>query len=405
MSIKNHIVCIASEYKGNEFLDEAQNAGWHVTLVTRKKLLDEPWIWTALNDVKTVEDNASSDDYIRAVTNIAGSRKIDRVVGLDEFDVTTAARVREHLQLAGMSSSHSLRFRDKLSMRSIARDAEIPCPDFTGVFNQQNIEDFLEGVPAPWIVKPRYEVSAFGIRKCETKDQVWQVLKGLDDRNNWRDHPSQFVLEKFIAGNVFHVDSIVEKGKVLACGVSKYGTPPFSVTHYGGVFTTSIVSYKSKERKQLEKLNQQLLTAFKYERGVSHAEFLQSAEDGKFYLLEVACRVGGAYIANVLEHACNFNLWREWAKLETSTAENPYKLPKLRKDFAGVALALANQDQPDTSHYDDSEIVYRVSKPKHVGLIFYSRKQNRVSELLDAYSERIAADFLAIAPAKERYDD
>src|SRR5688572_5193361 len=264
---------------------------------------------------------------------------------------------------------------------------------------------FLERVPAPWIVKPRYEVSAFGIRKCETKEQVWEVLTDLDNRHNWRDHPSQFVLERFIAGNVYHVDSIVEKGKVLAAGVSRYGTPPFSVTHYGGVFTTSIVSYKSSERKELEKLNQQLLSAFKYERGVSHAEFLHSAEDGKFYLLEVACRVGGAYIANVLEHACNFNLWREWAKLETSTTANPYKLPKLRKDFAGVALALANQDEPDTSHYDDSEIVYRVSKPKHVGLIFYSRKQKRVSELIETYAERIATDFLAVVPAKERYDD
>jgi biotin carboxylase len=171
------------------------------------------------------------------------------------------------------------------------------------------------------------------------------------------------------------------------------------------VFTTSIVAYRSKERKELEKLNQQLLSAFKYERGVSHAEFLHSEADGKFYLLEVACRVGGAYIANALEHACNFNLWREWAKLETATKENPYKLPKLRKDFAGVALALANQDQPDTSHYDDAEIVYRVTKPKHVGLIFYSSKQKRVSELLDTYSARITSDFLAVAPAKERYDD
>jgi biotin carboxylase len=403
--MKKHIVCIASEHKGNEFLDEAQNAGWHVTLVTRKKLLDEPWLWTALNDVKTVEDNASPAEYIRAITNIAGSRKIDRLVGLDEFDVTTAARAREHLQLGGMTSSHALRFRDKLSMRNIAYDAGIPCPDFTPVFNQDEINEFLDRVPAPWIVKPRFEVSAFGIRKCETKEQVWEVLHDLDQRNNWRDHPSQFVLEKFIVGNVYHVDSIVEKGKVLACGVSKYGTPPFSVTHYGGVFTTSIVPYRSSERKQLEKLNQQLLSAFKYERGVSHAEFLQSEEDGKFYLLEVACRVGGAYIANVLEHACNFNLWREWAKLETATDENPYKLPKLRKDFAGVALALANQDQPDTSHYSDEEIVYRVSKPKHVGLIFYSPKQKRVSELLDSYSQRIAADFLAVMPAKERYDD
>ncbi len=403
--MKKHIVCIASEHKGNEFLDEAQNAGWHVTLVTRKKLLDQPWLWTALNDVKTVDDDASQEDYVRAITNIAGSRKIYRFVGLDEFDVMTEARAREHLQLGGMTSSHALRFRDKLSMRNIAAAAGIPCPEFIGVFNQQAVADYLERVPAPWIIKPRYEVSAFGIRKCEDKDQAWQVLNDLDTRNNWRDHPSQFVLESFIKGDVYHVDSIVENGKVMAAGVSKYGTPPFSVTHYGGVFTTSIVPYKAKERKELEALNKKLLEAFRYELGVSHAEFLHSEADGKFYLLEVACRVGGAYIANVLEHACNFNLWREWAKLETATEEEPYKLPKLRKDFAGIALALANQDEPDTSHYTDDEIVYRVSKPKHVGLIFYSKKEKRLDQLLNTYSERITTDFLAVAPAKERYDD
>ncbi|HMJ09536.1 MAG TPA: ATP-grasp domain-containing protein [Pyrinomonadaceae bacterium] len=403
--MKNHIVCIASEHKGNEFLDEAHNAGWYISLVTRKKLLDEPWIWTALNDVRTVEDDAAVEDYVRAVTNIAGSRPIDRVVGLDEFDVLTAARAREHLQLGGMTSSHALRFRDKLAMRNIASAAAIPCPEFVGVFSREKIEEFLDTVPSPWIVKPRNEVSAFGIRKCETREAVWASIDALDARNTWRDHPSQFLVERFIEGTVYHVDSVVENGKVQACGVSRYGTPPFSVSHYGGVFTSSIVPYRSKERKALEKLNSELLTAFHYERGVSHAEFLESAADGKFYLLEVACRVGGAYIANVLEHACNFNLWREWAKLETATKEHPYKLPKLRKEFAGVALALANQDSPDTSHYSEAEIVYRVTKSKHIGLIFHSAKQKRIDELLGFYSERITSDFLAIAPVKERYDD
>ena len=107
----------------------------------------------------------------------------------------------------------------------------------------------------------------------------------------------------------------------------------------------------------------------------------------------------------VLEHASNFNLWREWAKLETATDERPYKLPKLRKDFAGVALALAKVDEPDTSHYADPEIVYRVNKPKHVGLIFCSNKQKRIDELLSDYTMRITNDFLAVAPVKERYDD
>ncbi len=403
--MKHHIVCIASEFKGNEFLDECQNAGWDVTLVTRKKLLDERWVWTALNEVKTVSDDASPDEYVRAIVNVAGNKSIDRVVGLDEFDVLTAAKAREHLQLGGMTSSHALRFRDKLAMRNIACESAIPCPSHVGVFHPDAINTYLDSGPGPWVVKPRNEVSAFGIRKCETKDDVWDAIKDFDARNTWRDHPSQFLIEKFIAGNVFHVDSVVYGGKVMVCGVSQYGTPPFSVSHYGGVFTSSIVPYKSADRLKLERLNTELLKAFNYQQGVSHAEFLQSSDDGKFYLLEVACRVGGAYIANVLEHACNFNLWREWAKLETSTPANPYKLPKLRKDFAGVALALANQDAPDTSQYVDEEIVYRVSKPKHVGLIFYSKKQKRLEELLSVYSERIASDFLATAPAKERYDD
>jgi biotin carboxylase len=165
------------------------------------------------------------------------------------------------------------------------------------------------------------------------------------------------------------------------------------------------VPYKSKERKELEKLNQQLLEGFEYKQGVAHAEFLQSAETGEFFLLEVAARVGGAYIANVLEQASGFNLWREWAKLETATKEKPYKAPKLRKDFAGIVLCLAKDEQPDTAHYADEEIVYRVTKPKHVGLIFHSKKQGRVNELLQTYTERITQDFLAVAPAKERYDD
>ena len=404
-AMKNHIVCIASEHKGNEFLEEAHDRGWHITLVTRKKLLDEQWPWAALDDVRSVEDNALPVDYVRAITNIAGNIKIDRVVGLDEFDVITGALAREHLQLGGMTSSFIRRFRDKLTMRNIADFAGVACPDYVGAFNQQDINEFLDRVSPPWIVKPRNEVSAFGIRRCETREEVWAVLTELDNRNTWRDHPSQFLIERFIEGRVFHVDSVVSRRKVVSAGVSQYGTTPFSISHSGGVFTSSIVGHRTKERRTLEKLNSQLLAAFDYESGVTHAEFLQSESGGNFYLLEVACRVGGAYIANVLEHAAGFNLWREWAKLETSTDDNPYKPPKIRKDYAGITLALANTEDPDTSHYTDHEIVYRIKKPRHVGLIFSSPLQKRIYELIDLYTKRITSDFLAVQPAKERHDD
>jgi biotin carboxylase len=402
---KNYIVCIASEFKGNDFLEECQEAGWNVTLVTKNKLLNEPWAWTSLNNVKTVDDHAKPEDYVRAITNIAGGQPVHRVVGLDEFDQMTAAYAREHLQLGGMSSSQVIRFRDKLTMRNIASGHGINCPEFVGAFNSEAITKYLASVPAPWVVKPRHEVSAFGIRKCETKEQVWDVLSNLDNRNTWRDHPSQYLIEHFIVGDVYHVDSIVNDGKVLASGISKYGKPPFSVTHGGGVFTTATIPYNAPERRELEKINDQLLKAFSYQKGVTHAEFLHSAADGKFYLLEVACRVGGAYIANVHDYASGFNLWREWARLEIATPEKAYKLPKLRKEFAGVILSLAKTDEPDTSAYDDKEIVYRVKKKKHVGMIVCSKKYERVQELLNSYAERIAHDFLDVAPAREHYDD
>ncbi|MBE7515621.1 MAG: ATP-grasp domain-containing protein [Chloracidobacterium sp.] len=400
-----HIVIIASDFKGVEFIEECHYAGWHVTLVTRRKLFDSPWPWTAINDTKMVDDEALPVDYVRAATNVCGEHAVDKVVGLDEFDVITAAMTREHLQIPGLTSSYLRRFRDKLSMRNLAANSGIPCPEYIGVFNSSEIADFLEKVPAPWIVKPRHEVSAFGIRKCTTSGEVWDVLNELDARNTWRDHPSQFLIERFVEGRVYHVDSVVDKGKVVAAGVSQYGTTPFNVSHHGGVFTSFIVPYRAKERKELETLNRALLMAFEYERGVSHAEFLQSSETGEFFLLEVACRVGGAYIANVLEIACNFNLWREWAKLEIADADHPYKLPKQRRDFAGVALALANTEWPDTSHYTDEEIAYRITKERHVGMIFHSTKAKRIEELLEQYSQRIGEDFLEIAPVKERHDD
>jgi hypothetical protein len=156
-----------------------QSAGWHVTLVTRKKLLDEPWAWSSLNDATTVEDNASQDDYVRAITNIAGSRKIDRVVGLDEFDVMNAAKAREHLQLGGMTSSHALRFsRQAFDAETFQRRRESPALNTRRRSIADAINGYLDRVSAPWIVKPRYEVSAFGIRKCESQTEVWEGSDG-----------------------------------------------------------------------------------------------------------------------------------------------------------------------------------------------------------------------------------
>jgi len=216
-----------------------------------------------------------------------------------------------------------------------------------------------------------------------------------------RERASYHVLARFISGEVFHVDSLVNHGRVVFAGVNKYGRPPLQVAHGGGAYVSQTIPHDSTEKRKLLQINRRLIKAMRMQTGATHAEFIKSEADGDFYFLEIAARVGGAYIADVLEASSGINLWREWAKLEISDSSARPKL-RPRKEHAGIILSLARQEYPDTSVYDDSEIVYRVKKKHHAGLIVQSKSHERVTELLNDYARRFADDFIAVLPPLER---
>ena len=100
--------------------------------------------------------------------------------------------------------------------------------------------------------------------------------------------------------------------------------------------------------------------------------------------------------------ATGVNVWREWANLEIGRGEVPYHLPPQRADYAGVVLALARQEWPDTGAYTEPEIVHRPSKRHHVALIVASHDYDRVQHLLGEYARRFEDDFLAVLPPMDR---
>jgi glutathione synthase/RimK-type ligase-like ATP-grasp enzyme len=398
-----NVVCVASYFKGADFLRECGARGARVYLLTRERTAREPWPREVRDDALLLPDDAGAELVVHAAAHLARERKVHALVALEEFDVVTAALAREHLRLPGMDSSRARLFRDKLAMRARARDAGLRVPDFTPLFNYQEVGEYMERVEPPWVVKPRSDVSSSGIRKCEAAEDVWRTIEALDAREALQDRSSYYLLEKFVPGEVFHVDSVVEDGRVIFHGASRYGRPPMSVAHEGGVFTTHTLDYDSAEHAELTRLNEELLRALGMERGAAHAEFIRGAPDGEFYFLEVAARVGGAYIAETLEAASGRNLWREWAGVEIAHARGErVGAVEARREYGGIALSLARQECPDTSPYDDPEIVFRVDKPYHVGLVVRSPDLARVRGLLGSYAERFAQDFSAYAPPPER---
>ena len=396
------IVCLASFFKGVEFLRECKRQNCRVVLLTKEKWAGEDWPHDCLDEFITLPNDATPDQFIYAATQIARRHNLARVVALEEFDVITAGMIREHLRLSGMTSAEACLFRDKLAMRGAAQAAKVNVPEFVHVLNYEALRDFMERAPAPWVLKPRTDVSAIGIKMMHDSEQVWRAIDALDARERLNEQSSFYLLERFVAGEVYHVDSIVSGGKVLFAGVSIYGRPPMNVAHDGGVFISHSLERKSGDRRKLLEINKQVIKALGLRRSATHAEFIKSAVDGQFYFLEIAARVGGAYIAETLEAASGLNIWSEWAKLELSDAAHPYKAFPARDEYGGIVLSLARQEWPDTSNYTDAEIVYRVHKPHHVGLVVRSPDHTRVRELLDNYAQRFAGEFVSVAPPLER---
>ena len=389
-------LCITTYEKGQEFMRECQRQGCHVLLLTAEKLRGADWPREILDDTFYLPADIPLADIVNAVTHLARTRKIDRIVALDEYDMETAATLREHLRIPGMGLTTMRYFRDKLAMRMRALDRNVRVPDFVQVVNHDDIRYYLDHVPGPWVLKPRQEASAIGIKKIHLADDLWPVLDQLGDKQSW------FVLEKFVPGEVYHVDSVVSENEVVFANVSKYGKPPMNVAQGGGIFTTFTVPRGSETDAGLRAINRDLIAALGLLRGVAHAEFIQAHADGNCYFLECAARVGGAYINEMVEAATGINLWREWARIEIAGEEGSYKLPPVREEYAGVILSLARQEDPDTSAYNDPEVYFRIKKHHHAGLVLRSTDPNRIPALLESYAQRFAEEFLAIEPPRDK---
>ena len=393
------ILCLASYEKGHEFLRECKRQGCTVLLLTSESLMNVAnWPRESIDDIFYMPDvnkKWNLQHTILAVSHLARHRCIDRIVPLDDFDLETAATLREHARIPGMGETTTRYFRDKLAVRTRAQFAGLPCPEFVRLLNDQEIHDFCARVPPPWMLKPRSQAGTIGLKKVLNQHELWRALDASGDERSFH------LLERYVAGDIYHVDTIVFHRELRFCNVSRYGSPPMDVTHEGGVFTTRTLPAEDPQSRSLCELNWRVLRAFGFVSGVSHSEFIV-ANDRTAYFLETSARVGGANIAELVEAATGINLWREWARVEIAGEEGSYSPPPCNSDTAGLLISLARQERPSTEEFNDSEIVWRMNKPWHIGMIVRSQSQERIEELLRQYSVRVQENHTAYQPPPER---
>lgn len=398
MSANLTFLCITTYFKGNDFLEACKEAGNKVFLLTAKKLENKPWAHEFIDEIFYIEEQGRNhynlEEIIKGLAYVFRTRKIDRVVALDDFDVEKAAFIREQFRIPGMGRTTAGYFRDKLAMRIKASQSGIRVPGFCSLFNDGQINEFTEKYPGPWMIKPRSEASAAGITKSHSVEELWKTIHELGDKRH------EYLVEQFKPGDVYHVDCLSFGGKVVFTWSSVYLSPPFDVAHGGGIFRSVTVPFGSPEQHALETMSVDLLKTFGLQYSASHTEVIRSRDDGHYYFLETSCRVGGAHLADMVEASSGLNLWKEWARLETAEASGtPYTLPPLKREYAGIVISLSRHQWPDMSPFQDPEVVWHLEEEYHVGCIVQSENRERVIALLDRYTEIIRKDYHAASPS------
>ena len=391
------ILCLSSYFKGGAFLEECKRQGCHTILITSQDLEHEPWPREAIDEFYVMPFNNlfKQPDITHSVAFLARTRKIDRIVPLDDFDVETVADLREHFRMPGMGGSTARYFRDKLAMRVQARDEGIPVPDFVHVLNHDDVRAYMSRCLARGCSSPAPRPARWASARSTAPTSCGRMLEELGDRQSF------YVLERFVPGDVFHVDSIIWNKRVLFTVATQYGSPPMTVYQGGGVFATSVLPYHSPEEQALQALNREVIAAMGMVRGVTHAEFIRGSADGEFYFLEIAARVGGANIDKMLEYATNINLWVEWARLELAHLRGE-ELPAA----AGETRLCRPDRLPGSPAVARHRRLYRpgdglaAAQGAPCGLHRRRAGPRPHPGAAGHYVDRIAADFTAVAPPK-----
>jgi hypothetical protein len=396
-------LCVSTFFKGNDFMKACKEAGNTVFLLTNKKLESKPWARDYIDEFFYMDEHADGTyhmpDVINGLAYVIRTRPVDRIVALDDFDVEKAALLREHFRVPGMGQTTARYFRDKLAMRSKAAEAGIRVPAFSPLFNDHAVHQFTQTTPGPWMIKPRSEASATGIKKLHSTEELWEVIHSLGDKRH------EYLVEQYKPGEVYHVDSLSMNGRVIFTWSSQYIAPPYDVAHGGGIFRSVTVPFDTSEARALETMTVDVLKAFGMQHSASHTEVIRCQDDGQYYFLETSSRVGGAHLSDMVEASSGVNLWSEWAKMETAVARGQsdrYKLAPTRKEYSGIILSLARQQWPDLTPFNAPEVVWTLQEEYHVGCVVRAKSRQRVMELLEQYAELIRHEYHASAPVPDR---
>ena len=259
--------------------------------------------------VADVLDTAQLMDAVSQLEARLG--RVDRLMGAYEQLQVPLAEVRERRGIAGMRVQAAHNFRDKARMKSLLREAGLPCARHRLAPTRDDAIAFAREVGFPLIIKPP---SGAGAQATTRVDDMHSLQAAVDAAAPAPNRP--VLVEEYMTGDEHSFETVSIDGRAVWHSLTHYYPSPLEVLRNPWI-QWCIVLPREVEEPQYDDIRRAAFRALEVlgmETGLSHMEWFRRP-DGSVAISEVAARPPGAQITTVVSRAHDFDFVAAWARL------------------------------------------------------------------------------------------
>ncbi|GJM44820.1 MAG: carbamoyl phosphate synthase large subunit [Gemmatimonadota bacterium] len=285
---------------------------------------------SAYVQVKSLTNIPSLLDEVRQV---ASRTSIDLVETLWEPVMIPAARIREMLGVPGMTADETTPFRDKEVMKQRLDAAGIRTPRHGNATTSGQIWEHAERIGFPLIVKPIDGAGSQDTYKVQDKKDLERVI-GLVR------HVPEVSVEEFVEGEDYTFDTVAIRGEPAYYNIAYYRPRALVARAHEWISQQTICrrDVDSHHVEQGREMGFAVMKALGVQTGFTHMEWYRKP-DGEAVFGEIAARAPGVRTVDLMNFACDIDLYRGWAE---AVCHGRFTQPIDRKYFSAGIFKRAN---------------------------------------------------------------
>jgi len=273
----------------------------------------EPGLRRMLDGYDRIDRILDVDAVAQLATRLARQGgAFDLIETIDEPLVEIAASLRERLGIPGLSVRTATLCRDKVAMKQVMREHDLPCADSASVSSPQEAYAFAERVGFPLILKPVAGFGSLDTFRVGDKRELQVALQSLRV-----DSGARVAIEEYIEGHEGFFDTIVSESKVRHEFISHYFPGCLEAAQNRWISPQIVVTNRIEmdSYRELRAAGRRVNQALGIESGATHMEWFFGPKGLK--ISEIGARPAGEKIWDMYRVGNDFDVYREWARAVT----------------------------------------------------------------------------------------